>query len=455
VLNNLNAVKDKVEQVYEAFDDNQRKAAKAILDEWFAAEDQEFVFPIVDGPPGTGKTTLGTTAIAKYLLERKAAQAVYMCYTHFAAAKAQENLCDLLGLPPERVIRLHHNPERTDWTKGIVGCSSDLTSLSFNEKRRLKECNVLLCTLHGSRRAFKLRGARPRIIIDEFSQVDPPMFFATLSRIRSEQLIPDGYALLGDPRQLPIITTQPLLKPNIGLFIMRRKPYQPHELVLQHRMHGDICEAVNSLRRALNTYPIQTSKEVKHRDLLELGFSWDKKAVRNDQICEVLDPQHPFVIVDTDKVGGNEERCFGGSLRNVKEADLAARLANAIYDSYKDGNGNHLKPVILSPYSAQVGEIRRKLPPTLRKMEVCTTIYRSQGREYPCVIVSFVRNNPGGFIGFLEDPSLRAQTYVACSRAKGKLIVLLSRKTFLGHGHLDYDYLDSTKSAYKTEVKLD
>jgi superfamily I DNA and/or RNA helicase len=43
-----------------------------------------------------------------------------------------------------------------------------------------------------------------------------------------------------------------------------------------------------------------------------------------------------------------------------------------------------------------------------------------------------VRKNPERRIGFLEDEKLRAQIYVACSRAQGKLILLMSQETFGG-----------------------
>lgn len=445
---------ENVERLYkEVFDSNQRRAVDAILDRWNAGRDEEFVFPIVDGPPGTGKTSVGTVAAARYLLENRRGKIIYLCYTNFAAATAQEKLYEM-GLSEDQVIRLHSNPRIRDWERGVVGCTSDLSNLSENEQRRLGNCRVVLSTLHGSRRAFRIRGGRPRIIIDEFSQVSPPMFFATLRRVRTEKRFADGYALLGDPKQLPIISTQPLLKPNIALFIMRRKAYSPHELKVQHRMHKDICKAVNSLRAALNAYPIETAHNVQDRDLEDpfFGFSWDEKAVPDEELRDIIDPQYPLVIVDTDRLGGTEERTFGGSLRNVAEASLTVELAKAIYNSYETNDGKHMKPMLLSPYSAQVGEIRRQLLNERGLKDACTTVYRAQGREYPCVILSFVRNNPQGFIGFLAEPSLRAQTYVACSRAQGKLIVLLSRQTFVGHGHLDFEYLDNTQSAHKVEI---
>lgn len=122
----------------------------------------------------------------------------------------------------------------------------------------------------------------------------------------------------------------------------------------------------------------------------------------------------------------------------MAEAQLAARLADALYKSYIDQNGNHLLPTILSPYSAQIGVIKTFLQNSPLQ-ERCITIYQAQGREYPCVIISFARKNPYGWIGFLGEPELRAQTYVACSRAMAKLIILFSFSTF--RGYRDYDFL--------------
>jgi hypothetical protein len=435
-------VEDRIAMFRSTFDDRQNKAVDAILDDCLTGDD--FVLPIVDGPPGTGKTTVGSVAVAEYLQQMSQAQVLYMCYTHFAASQAKETL-EKLGLPPERVIKLTHETHKKDWAKGIVGCKSDLSDLSSNEKRMLKQSPVLFCTLYGSKRALEARGTKCRIIIDEFSQVDPAMFFSTISKLRRHN--PSGYALLGDPKQLPVITTQPLLSANIKNYLASRKPVPTHELKVQHRMHKDICAAVNSLRADLGAYPIVSSKEVKDRELLGLGYGWDKSAV-DSRFRDILDPSNPFVIANMDSLG-KEQRIFRGSIKNVGEAEFAVRLSKMFHDSFKRGNGKHLTPVILSPYAAQVNEISNKLPSMLQNE--CLTVYRAQGREYPCVIVSFVRNNPQKIIGFLDDLILKAQTYVACSRAQGKLVVLLSFETFLGGGHRAFEYLCQTAKAYVVE----
>jgi hypothetical protein len=395
----------------------------------------------VDGPPGTGKTKVGTIAASKYLLEAKGHPKVaYLCYTHFASEHAQESLYSY-GFGPSEVIRLHPSPAVTDEQKGIVGCWYDLKPLSNRQIRLLKASDLLLCTLHSSGRAFKIHNTRPKIIVDEFSQVNPAMFFSVLRKARYAN--PEGYVLLGDPMQLPVITTQPLLRPNIGNFIRRRKPIQSHQLEIQHRMHEDVCEAVNSLRASFNTFPIRSANEVKNRNLEGLDYTSENT---NAEFREVLDPANPFVIINTDTLtGASEQRVFGGSITNIPEADLAAKLVKAFYECFVKANGKHLLPVVLSPYAAQIGEISSRLPEELRRQ--CVTIYRAQGREFPCVIISFVRNNPSGHIGFLDEAELRAQTYVGCSRAQAKLVLLLSSTTFLGHRHLDFEHLYQTPSA--------
>jgi len=436
-------IADKIADIRSTFDDAQNRAINAILDDCLVGDD--LVFPIINGPPGTGKTTVGAVAVAEYLQQTPEAQVLYMCYTHYAASQAKETL-EKLGVPTQKVIKLTHETHKKDWDKGIVGCRSDLSDLSDDEVRRLKQCPVLLCTLHGSKRALEARGTKCKVIVDEFSQVDPAMFFSTISKLREHN--PSGYTLLGDPKQLPVVTTQPLLSSNIKSYLDGRKPTPSHELKVQHRMHKDICAAVNSLRQDLGAYPIVSSGEVKNRDLLKSGYRWDKNAV-DFKLHDILDPSYPFVIVNTDVLGGSEQRVFRGSVKNVAEAEFVARLSRMFYASFKKADGEQLRPVILSPYAAQVNEIFGKLPSVLQ--DRCLTVYRAQGREYPCVIVSFVRKNPQKAIGFLDDLILKAQTYVACSRAQGKLVVLLSFGTFLGGGHRAFEYLCQTREAHMVE----
>lgn len=438
------AITDGIDQVVNQFDHRQKNAVKAILDD--SITDEGFVFPIVDGPPGTGKTTVGVAAIAEYLKENPTGHVLFTCYTHFAAAQAKKTLEEKFHFPPQNAYRLTPGQEK-NWEKGIIGCRWDLSDLSRDGKRSLKECPVLFCTLYGSNRAKEIRKAGCKIIVDEFSQIDPAIFFMTINRVK--QINPSGFALLGDPLQLPVVTTQTILRPNIGQFIRARKPHTPHRFIVQHRMHAHICAAINAMRRdAFFTDELESGKEVKNRDMELLGYKWKKRDI-DPKYHDILDPANPLVIVNTDSLDGVEERTEGGSTKYVQEAKLAADLAEYAYRSYVSDSGEHLNPILLSPYAAQVDQISNDLKNRLNLKDSCTTIYKSQGQEFPLVIVSFVRKNPSGFIGFLDDIRLRAQAYVACSRAQAKLIILLSRKTFVGRGHPIFETLYNTKEAYE------
>jgi hypothetical protein len=426
-------VKDGIQKANE----HQRNAIDSVLEGW-QGKNGEFIFPIIEGPPGTGKTTVGVLSAARYVLECDKSQIAYLTYTNYSAEKAREDFIRL-GFDAKNVIRLTPNPGEKDWARGIVGCGFSLQGLTENDKRVLRKAPVLISTLYSSGRIFKVH-KQPLIMIDEFSQVDPTLYFSTLSKVRkTTEYNPSGYVLLGDPNQLPVITSQPLLRPNVGVFIFARKSYQPHQLTTQYRMHQDICEVVNALRAALNTYSLKSDASVQRRALKELGYMW------NGDNCptyfrEILNPEKPCVIVNTDYLPGQEKIGFGKSTYYPEEAMLAARLATALYQSYKHVDGNLLLPTILSPYNAQIGNIQSCLQnPQLQTQ--CITIYKAQGREYPSVIISFTRKNPMGWIGFLKEPQMRAQTYVACSRAMAKLIILLSFSTFLGHGHRDFEFL--------------
>ena len=95
--------------------------------------------------------------------------------------------------------------------------------------------------------------------------------------------------------------------------------------------------------------------------------------------------------------------------------------------------------MIITPYSEQreiVSLECQKLQNKEAKIVssfTCCSIHETQGREYDWVILSLVRSNPQKYIGFLSREN--ALIYVGCSRAKCKLILLLSKSTFEIHDY--------------------
>ncbi len=410
----------------------QAGAISSILGGW-EGQSGKFILPLVDGPPGTGKTTVGVLGSGQYTLEAAKPQVCYLAYTHLAADRALDGFLEL-GFTPKDVLRVvdRKRAQMYENNPNYIGFDM-LSDLTPNDVRRMRNTPILIGTLYSANRILREIHRRSLIVIDEFSQVPPSLFFSTI-RITMKGN-PTGYVLLGDPNQLPVITTQSILRPNVGVYIMAQTGLVPHQLTIQYRMHQAICDQVNALRRALNTYPLKSDPTVRDRTLSSLGFEWKPESCP-EEFEEILNPGNPLVLVDTDSLPGGEEQAFTGSKFNPEEAKLSVKIAEGFQASYTTSS-DPLIPTILTPYSAQVGTINDFLRSGIRAN--CSTIYSSQGREYPAVIISFVRKNPGNWIGFLGDPELRSQTYVACSRAMGKLVILLSRGTF--EGHRDFDFL--------------
>jgi ATP-dependent RNA/DNA helicase IGHMBP2 len=113
----------------------------------------------------------------------------------------------------------------------------------------------------------------------------------------------------------------------------------------------------------------------------------------------------------------------GDSRFNTMEAELVLQNVQELLDA-------GLAPAnmaVISPYSAQVRLLREKL----RQPEIeIDSVDGFQGREKEAVIVSLVRSNPKGEIGFLED--IR-RTNVALTRARRKLIIIGDSATITAH----------------------
>jgi len=450
-LSNIDLIEERIEEQRKRLNEEQRRAIRSILENPLLEDG--FLLPIVDGPPGTGKTTVGAHACIYGILENIMEGVLYVAPTNFAAQQAKETY-ERLGLRPSDVIWLNPKARIKDWNRGIIGTRWDLSDLGPDDIRRLRNVPIIICTPYMLGRIKKggLRSSNIKVLIDEFSQINPAVFFMIVGQTGAirEKYSRGGYALLGDPLQLPVVTTQEELMENVVEFIRARRTIEGglNTLTLQYRMHEEICNAVNRMRQELSPWHdfawLQPSNDVRNRDLESLGYEYAEERVPDglclsrEELREILDPSYALVIINTDKLPGNndEERTRSGSLRNIAEAEVAIDIAIAAYESYQAQEGR-LMPTIISPYSAQVNEIKERL------RTICPshyddlgnrviTAYSSQGREYPMVIVSLVRNNPQRRIGFLEDEKLRAQVYVACSRAQAKLIVLMSRDTFGG-----------------------
>jgi superfamily I DNA and/or RNA helicase len=123
----------------------------------------------------------------------------------------------------------------------------------------------------------------------------------------------------------------------------------------------------------------------------------------------------PVTFIDTAGTGWVEEiEPDGMSKRNPQEGELVMKQVNALCEA-------GLRPqdiAVIAPYAAQVRWLREHA--MFDHLEI-DTVDGFQGREKEAVVMSLVRSNEIGEVGFLSDSR---RMNVALTRAKRKLILV-------------------------------
>ena len=150
-----------------------------------------------------------------------------------------------------------------------------------------------------------------------------------------------------------------------------------------------------------------------------------------------------IVFIDTAGSGFNETNGSNGmSLQNEGELKIIEKLLES-------ENINIETLAIISPYAGQVNAIKEKLNHKIR----ISTIDSFQGQEKEIIILSLVRSNDEGEIGFLKD---YRRMNVAITRAKQKLFVIGDSAT-IGADNFYNAFLNyiETDGVYRTVWEMD
>lgn len=246
------------------------------------------------------------------------------------------------------------------------------------------------------------------VLVDEATQATEPSCLVPLT-------LADRAILAGDHRQLPP-TVLSLEAADRGLVrsLFERMAGRHERLVemltTQYRMHEKIMTF--SSERFYGGR-LRASEEVRDHTLRDLGY--DDARVEG-RLRRVTLPEEPVVFVDTSREnGGERQRGDSSSRENPGEADLVARLA----ESFRWAGVPDREIGVISPYADQVDLVRRGLDEA-EDLEV-HTVDGFQGREKEVVILSLVRSNDRGEVGFLDDVR---RLNVALTRARRKLVVV-------------------------------
>ena len=225
--------------------------------------------------------------------------------------------------------------------------------------------------------------------------------------------------LAGDHFQLPptVISTE-AVRAGFDISLMERlltdsKQNISRRLNVQYRMHTDI---MNFSSDVFYENSLQADESVRSALLADLTAS--RVTFSPLTAC-------PVDFIDTAGASYDEEQEPNGDSRfNPLEAELVVKKVNALMEA---GVCPSMIAVI-SPYSAQVRLLREMLGESEIEID---SVDGFQGREKEAVIVSLVRSNREGEVGFLADTR---RMNVALTRARRKLIVIGDSATITSHG---------------------
>ena len=420
---------------------------------------------VVHGPPGTGKTTTLVEAIYETL--RRENQVLVCAQSNMAVDWISEKLVDrginvlrignptkvndkMLSFTYERRFESHPDyPQLWAIRKAIrqLRAKRKRGDNSFHQKmERLKEREIELelrirNKLFGEARviASTLVGSANRLLdgmkfgtlfIDEAAQALEAACWIPIRR--ATRVI-----LAGDHCQLPpTIKSIAAMKGGLDKTLMQRivecKPEAVTLLKMQYRMNEDIMRFSSDW---FYNGQVEAAPMVKYRGILDLDKAIEWKDTSGNAYHE------EFVGDNFGRINKEEAQ-----LTLLSLAEYFVRIGRQrIIDERIDVG-------IISPYRAQVQYLRHLIKKTdfykpFRKIISVNTVDGFQGQERDIIVISMVRSNEEGQIGFLRD--LRRMN-VAITRARMKLIILGDSATLIRHPFYRRlkEYIDSLSETY-------
>ncbi len=344
----------------------------------------------IQGPPGTGKTTVVVEAVKRRLAINPDERILVTSHSNLAVDNALERLAGTPGMRAVRVARA----ERVHPAVERFRCDDE-------DDPRLLEANCYFATCATAATSAITDMNFDIVILDE------------ANKARVDEALPAlrlgaALALVGDHKQLPpveddslygIVEIDPRLEElvNTSLFEMAWDGGLPDAsrclLTIQHRMHPQIAAYVS---HASYDGQLEDAQEVR-----EYGF------VTRRPLPVALH------FVDTDGMRGSRERRGpGGALRNETEVRVAAHVVRLLDERCS----RDLSMAVIAMYAEQVERLRQALGRRKFKRSVkIDTVDSFEGREEDLVVISLVRSNERGRIGFLRVPN---RLNVAVSRAR-------------------------------------
>lgn len=434
---------------------------------------------IVHGPPGTGKTTTLVEAINETLMRES--QVLVCAQSNMAVDWISEKLVDrginvlrignpthvndkMLGFTYERRFESHPDyPQLWAIRKAIRELRKNRKKGSENYHQKIErlksraaeieirinaelfgEARVIACTLVGSAHRL-LEGMKfGTLFIDEAAQALEAACWIPMRR--ASRVI-----LAGDHCQLPpTVKSIAALRAGLGKTLMERiaenKPEVVTLLKIQYRMNDEI------MRFSSDWFyggKVESAPQIKYRSVLDYDhpITWIDTSNEENQITiEGEDAPEDSASTSSSVSAANQnsdlnfkEQFVGESFGRINKAEAELTLLTLAEYFTKIGKQRVLEERIdvgiISPYRAQVQYLKKFIKKyeffkPYRRLISVNTVDGFQGQERDVILISLVRSNDEGQIGFLKD--LRRMN-VAMTRARMKLIILGNKDTMTKH----------------------
>ena len=401
-----------------SLNESQQQAVAAII--------QNESIAIVHGPPGTGKTTTLIEAIiqlikagkkilvsapsntavdniAKGLIAEavgilrvgntsKVDETIFLYTTEgkLANSKYQKEIKQLkiraeefrkMALKYKRSFGKAEKEQRNLLFKEVKNIRIEIKKLqAYNEEKLFTEADVILGTPVGLYDARIKHLHFDTLMIDEAGQCLEPLAWCIFP-------LADKIVLAGDHLQLP-----PTVLSNEATRLGFNKSIL--EISIETIQNVFLLNTQYRMREAIAGF----SSSYFYNSLLQTAAFLKNAGVH-------------ISFIDTAGSGFNEIHGSGGmSLQNDGELEIVRKLIAT-------ESLNPLKTAFISPYAGQVTAAKEMLPAEMR----ISTIDSFQGQEKESIILSLVRSNDDGIIGFLKD---YRRMNVAFTRAKEQLFVI-------------------------------
>lgn len=404
-----------------------------VLNRALAAKD----YFLLQGPPGTGKTSGMLRNLVHYLYHETQETVVLLAFTN----RATDEICEKVNeVTQGNFIKLGNAEEGTTYYPQCLKSAKDTGEI----RKRLAHTRVFVSTIASYFSNQHLVRQKGVVIVDEASQLLEPHLCGIVTAFKR-------FILIGDERQLPAVLTQQKelavaqsesLKAagfeDLSLSVFERLLRRAKRnnwarayamLEVQYRTHQDVAGFIS--KEFYRT--LRPGSERQHA----VWETFAKLASTSPRAAQL----HRSRVVYIPSPSASSIKYHLGEVEIVIE--ILQLIQKAYGESFNDNTVG-----VITPYRAQIAEIRKRLPADLAERVTVDTVERYQGSERDIILYSLAVTSPGmmeHLQAFDPEETVDKKLNVALSRAREQ-IVLIGQKNMLQHGKFYKKFLAYAKN---------